>query len=184
MIRRRKPPAVLWAALLLLGCAWLPGLHAGPFDGYLVHPQSYLDVVRPAAAAQEGPAPGCGGAPASCSLQGATLEPAPAGPAATSTSTQPSSSSDSISSIKGVFPAGIRAAANPARLQPPYNVCVSSWAPMVRCTPGAEQSEYQGRVQSLHVLCLIRLFKSARLWDKGPHRQTADTVAVALPQGI
>jgi hypothetical protein len=38
-------------------------------------------------------------------------------------------------------------AANPARLLPPYNVCVSSWAPMVRCTHEMEQSEYNGELE-------------------------------------
>jgi hypothetical protein len=40
------------------------------------------------------------------------------------------------------------AAANPLRLQAPYNVCVSSWAPMVRCQPGAEQADFKGGQQA------------------------------------
>lgn len=89
------------------------------------------------------------------------------------TSSQPSGASRG----PGLLTAVSRAA-NPARLAPPYVVCVSSWAPMVRCIPGADQSEYQGKRDGdmhapLSMLMVVTLltallapFPAARLPDR------------------
>lgn len=49
-----------------------------------------------------------------------------------------------ISTLSPSFLRGLQSAANPLRLQPPFNVCVSSWMPMVRCTPGEDQADFNG----------------------------------------
>lgn len=141
---------------LLLLSAYSPGLLASPFDSYIVNPASYLDVVRSPASrkghtAAGADAPSCNSdsSTAACAQHPPTrhlLEPVSAREPTADLSTSPTSSSSSSSSVEALVAStrGLQQAANPARLLPPYNVCVSSWAPMVRCTPGADQSQFQG----------------------------------------
>lgn len=109
---------------------------AGPFDSFIINPKSYLDVIRPAS--RSNTAAGADPPPSSSSCRDSSS--APCQPAAQISSSSSSRSAGSAAQQSR----GLQQAANPARLLPPYNVCVFSWAPMVRCTPGADQSEFQG----------------------------------------
>jgi hypothetical protein len=152
-MKRRKAWGL--AQLLLLAAA-LPCFQASRFDSYTVHPKSYLDTLKTTRSDQM----------LSANAVSAGCDPsAPAGSCQHSTShllggQQPAAtlSTGSASTWNvGITSAGVpsdpskslqQRAANPLRLQPPYNVCVSSWDPMVRCTNGADQSEYKGKLAS------------------------------------
>lgn len=123
---------------LLQLLALAPCCLAGPFDSYIINPKSYLDVTRPAARSDT--AAGADAPPSSC--------PDSCQPAAQISSSSRSAGAKDLAAQQS---RGLQQAANPARLLPPYNVCVSSWAPMVRCTPGADQSEFKGEA----TLCVL-----------------------------
>lgn len=108
--------------LLVLVSAPKAALAVSPFQSYMVDPPSSLDVVY---------APSASAAHSSGGKQQA------AGPSALQ---QQQRDIDAVRTrmLQQAAPA------NPQRLLPPYNVCVSSWAPMVRCTPDSAQEDFQG----------------------------------------
>lgn len=141
------------AQLLLLAAA-VPCFQASLFDSHIVHPKSYLDTLKSTrgdqmlstnvapAACDPSAAGSCQHSASHPQLLDAQQPPAVLNSGLASSwnvgTTSAGASSDPTRSLQ-------QRAANPLCLQPPYNVCVSSWEPMVRCTESADQSEYQGR---------------------------------------
>jgi hypothetical protein len=113
----RRSPALLLVVVLATASCRLAA--AGLFDSYMVSP-SWQEVVHPP--------------PGSSSLVGCGTN-----------ATTPCAISSGADGPGGrTLLQAAAAATNPLRLQPPYNVCVSSWVPMVRCTPDTEQAEFKG----------------------------------------
>lgn len=138
---------------LLLLAACFPCLLAGLFDSYIVNSTSYLDVVR-SSSSSKGVAAGAAAPSCSDSSTAACADRASrhfldtaAQQAAADASTLHIETSTILQDVTAQSRSLLQAA-NPARLLPPYNVCVSSWAPMVRCTPEMEQSEYNGECKT------------------------------------
>lgn len=115
-----------WSLLLLLSAQAFTKTAAGPFDNsYIINPASYLDVIRP-------------------------QKSNPTETAGTQLAQSSNSSTAQQTSDVGRSRHLLQAMQNPTRLQKPFNVCVSAWAPMVQCDPESDPSGYKGGPACTH----------------------------------
>jgi hypothetical protein len=143
---------------------------AGPLDSYMVGPASYWDVVHPPPGSSSStlqPQSNCtisssssGDSAAETHAAGADAAPGCAHhDEAGWRHGMPSSSQQAAGASSATRLLLQAPAANPARLVAPYNVCVSSWVPMVRCSPGDAQADFKG------VCCACVLLRAVWMRD-------------------